>query len=161
MPNKTKENKGKKRVFNRISELKCVYCGKDFKSLRSNSLYCGGTCKNYACRDRKTNGRNKQKVQVLRLPHLEPKKPLEAIKMPLEVKKNSQHKEQIKVLEKQAKKMWIDWLKDNPEIKKNERGYDIRKDKMKIAHEEIRKIHAQIALIKKANRKPRVKKVKT
>lgn len=57
MPIKTRENKEKKRVFNRISALKCVYCGKDFKSLRSNSLYCGGTCKNYACRDRKKGGK--------------------------------------------------------------------------------------------------------
>jgi hypothetical protein len=53
MAKQTKEKTGKKRVFNRISELKCVYCGRGFKSLRSDSLYCSGTCNNYACRDRK------------------------------------------------------------------------------------------------------------
>lgn len=64
MGKQTTKNKEKKRIFTRISELKCVYCGRNFKSLRSDSLYCGGTCANYACRDKKTNGRIKKTIQT-------------------------------------------------------------------------------------------------
>ena len=53
MSNEAIEKPTKRRIFKRISNLKCVYCGRNFTSLRCNSLYCGGTCANYACRDRK------------------------------------------------------------------------------------------------------------
>lgn len=88
MGKQTKENTAKKRIFTRISELKCVYCGRNFKSLRSDSLYCGGTCANYACRDKKTNGRMKKTVQITSSSLQEQKNAPQVIKKPLKKKKS-------------------------------------------------------------------------
>ena len=149
---KTKENNEKKRFFNRISELKCVYCGKNFKSLRSNSLYCGGTCKNYACRDRKKG------IKVHSTPSGQINS-LEVVKKPLEVKKNTNYKEQLKEITVEINKISIDFTKRYPKARK---FYDKTKyeTQWQLAHQKIQGLWKVQADIKKANRKPRIKKPK-